>query len=214
MAPRPDVSEQRRTQIIEAAVAVFSKLGFHRARMDDIVVESGLSKGSIYRYFESKDEIISTIFDSFFENGIADINASAAADGPVSERLRAIDHKLIEDIQRFTIRLPMTLEIYAFGMRHKSMRALIKKYLQYYRKLLASLIAEGVASGEFRKVNPQETAVQLIAFYEGLLLIQSLDPSIFDFSPASSSRMDLLLGGLQERSLMVAELKEGANRDD
>ncbi|HET7081061.1 MAG TPA: helix-turn-helix domain-containing protein, partial [Chloroflexia bacterium] len=57
MSPRPDVSEERKNQILDAAAAVFSRLGFHEARMDDIVRESGLSKGTLYWYFTSKDAI-------------------------------------------------------------------------------------------------------------------------------------------------------------
>ena len=53
MAPRPDVSEERRNQILEAATTVFARLGFHRARMDDIVQEARLSKGALYWYFKS-----------------------------------------------------------------------------------------------------------------------------------------------------------------
>ena len=45
MSPRPDVSEERRNQILEAAMAVFARQGFEQARMDDIAQEVGLSKG-------------------------------------------------------------------------------------------------------------------------------------------------------------------------
>lgn len=58
MAPRPDVSEERKTQILTAATKMFTEHGFAEARMDDIAVESGLSKGALYWYFESKDAII------------------------------------------------------------------------------------------------------------------------------------------------------------
>lgn len=64
---RSDVSEERRSQILDAAVAVFARLGFHQARMDDIVQEAGLSKGALYWYFKSKDEIVMAILSSLFE---------------------------------------------------------------------------------------------------------------------------------------------------
>jgi len=56
MSPRPDVSEERKNQILDAAGKVFARLGFQKTRMDDIVEESGLSKGTLYWYFKSKDE--------------------------------------------------------------------------------------------------------------------------------------------------------------
>ena len=48
MSPRPDVSEERRSQIIELAIQVFVRDGFSKSRMDDVAKESGLSKGLLY----------------------------------------------------------------------------------------------------------------------------------------------------------------------
>jgi AcrR family transcriptional regulator len=57
MPPRPDVSAERHAQIIKAALACFSRKGYTNTTMDDIVAESGLSKGSLYWYFDSKDDL-------------------------------------------------------------------------------------------------------------------------------------------------------------
>jgi AcrR family transcriptional regulator len=89
MSPRPDVSEERRSQILEAALKVFARLGLDKARMDDIVSESGLSKGAIYWYFKSKDEIIAAILDSLFNREMQELETLNAREGPVYERLLA-----------------------------------------------------------------------------------------------------------------------------
>jgi len=57
MSPKHDVSEERKSQILDAAMDTFSEMGFHKARMSDIAETSGLSKGSLYWYFDSKDSI-------------------------------------------------------------------------------------------------------------------------------------------------------------
>lgn len=61
----PKVSEEhvaeRRNQILDAAVATFSRNGFHQTTIEDIRVESGLSRGAIYHYFKSKEDIIDGI---------------------------------------------------------------------------------------------------------------------------------------------------------
>ncbi len=51
MTPRPNVREQRRLQILQAAQHVFARMGFHKARMDDIAHEAGVSKGTLYWYY-------------------------------------------------------------------------------------------------------------------------------------------------------------------
>lgn len=58
MSPRPNVSAERRAQIIRAALACFMRKGYNNTTMNDIVAESGLSKGAIYWYFESKDDLL------------------------------------------------------------------------------------------------------------------------------------------------------------
>jgi AcrR family transcriptional regulator len=66
MTPKPDIAAERRTQIIEAALACFTRKGYNNTTMDDIVAESGLSKGSLYWYFKSKDELFEAAMLSVF----------------------------------------------------------------------------------------------------------------------------------------------------
>jgi len=53
----------RRSQILDAALACFAKHGFHQASMHDISAEAGISVGLIYRYFENKEAVISAMAD-------------------------------------------------------------------------------------------------------------------------------------------------------
>lgn len=66
MDSQTDLKQERRKQILDAAEKVFTQRGFNKARMDDIVAESGLSKGALYWYYKSKDEIILALMDRFF----------------------------------------------------------------------------------------------------------------------------------------------------
>ena len=86
MSPRPDVSVTRKNQILDAATAVFARLGFHDARMDDIVQASGLSKGALYWYFKSKEDIITAISQRLFTTDIEQLVGLLHAEGSVSER--------------------------------------------------------------------------------------------------------------------------------
>jgi TetR/AcrR family transcriptional regulator, repressor for uid operon len=52
--PRPDVSAERKPQILQAAAQVFLQKGFHASRMNDIAREAGLSVGNLYRYFPAR----------------------------------------------------------------------------------------------------------------------------------------------------------------
>ncbi len=90
MTPRPDVSEERKQQILQSATLVFARLGFNKATMDDIVAESGLSKGTLYWYFKSKDEIIIAILDGFFNEELGALQAMDSIEGSAKEILNGI----------------------------------------------------------------------------------------------------------------------------
>ena len=62
MAARADRQADRRRQILDAAVKVFARNGFHRARVGDIAEEAGVAYGLVYHYFSSKEALLETIF--------------------------------------------------------------------------------------------------------------------------------------------------------
>ncbi len=92
MSPRTDISERRRNQILDAATTVFVRLGFQHARMDDIVEESGLSKGTLYWYFKSKEDIINAILRRLFTGELENLESLLEAEGTVSERIAGDPH--------------------------------------------------------------------------------------------------------------------------
>ncbi len=55
---REQLREERRQQIIDAALAVFTQKGFHAANVSDVAAQAGVSQGTIYWYFESKEELL------------------------------------------------------------------------------------------------------------------------------------------------------------
>ena len=62
MTDRSIASEEKRRLILDAAVRVFARKGFHTCRVGDIAEEAGVAHGLLYHYFSSKDEVLETIF--------------------------------------------------------------------------------------------------------------------------------------------------------
>jgi AcrR family transcriptional regulator len=87
MSPRPDVSEERKNQILEAAVAVFARGGFQQSRMDDSAEQAGLSKGALYLYDKSKDALIVALLTYFFAQEFKRVQGFVESDRevPVAE---------------------------------------------------------------------------------------------------------------------------------
>jgi AcrR family transcriptional regulator len=197
MSPRPDVSEERKNQILDAAAAVFSRLGFHEARMDDIVRESGLSKGTLYWYFTSKDAIITGLMQRIFDLGMGGLRRLEGADGPVRERLLDYTRRLGDDFQRLSAVQSIAFEFYAVAARHKTVRQFLKEYFKQYRATVARLIAQGIERGEFRPVEPDTVATTLAALYEGLVLLWFVDREAIQWETQGTESVRLLLDGLR-----------------
>jgi len=82
--------EEKRRQILDAAVRVFSRHGFHTSRVGDIAEEAGVAHGLLYHYFASKDEVLETVFRENWGQLLARFEGVAASDEPPDEKLRGI----------------------------------------------------------------------------------------------------------------------------
>jgi AcrR family transcriptional regulator len=197
MTPRPDVSEERKRQILEAATRVFARLGFNKATMDDIVAESGLSKGALYWYFKSKDEIIIAILDGFFNEELGALQAMDSLEGSAKDILMEFTERTVADIQAMMSLMPILFDFYALALRQMEVQTIFGNYLRNYIDVLAPIIQRGVDQREFRPVDAQETAIAMAAIFEGTILLWGYDPEIIDLPRHMKSSIHLLLEGLE-----------------
>ncbi len=197
MTPRPDVTEERKNQILEAATAVFARLGFHKARMDDVAEESGLSKGTLYWYFKSKDEIILGLVDRIFTQDMKALETALDSDLPAGELLIAFAQIGIEETKHLRPLMPLMFEFISLAARHKSVLNTISGYYQKYQRLLTQVIQQGIDSGEFNLVDPQATAITFIALLEGMVMIWFINPELIEWDVMGDLPMDIFLNGIR-----------------
>ena len=197
MAPKPDVSEERKEQIIEAALRVFLKRGIQKTRMDDIVEESGLSKGALYWYFKSKDDLIIGIVDTLFEQEFKTLEEFDLQAGSAKEVLKEFVEIMIADFNRITMLMPVFFEFFALAMRSKTIRSMFKEYFHKYMSFLVPIIERGIESGEFREVNAYDAAISMGAVMEGTFLLKAYDPDMVDLDKHLRSGLDIILQGIE-----------------
>jgi AcrR family transcriptional regulator len=175
MSPRPDVSEERKDQIIDAASEVFTEKGFQKARMDDIAEKSGLSKGALYWYFKSKDDIVIGIFDRIFSREAKDLETLVSSADTASDRLLQYTERVTQDVKRLLRFAPITYEFLSLAFRNRYLQKAFKHYLKEHMDILVPIIQEGIDSGEFRAVDPEEAAIAVGAIFEGTLALWVYD---------------------------------------
>ncbi len=201
MSPRPDVSEERRNQILEAAMAVFARQGFDQTRMDDIAQEAGLSKGALYLYYKSKDTIISTILQFFFTQAMNKLSSFLESEEQLSvrQRLFSLNRYYMQEMKWMTSLVPLSFEFYAVAARQKTVRHFLKQYFKDYRVALTQLIQHGIEQGEFRPIEPEQVAISITALYEGLALLWLVDPDATTWEQTGATSLTILLDGITAR---------------
>ena len=199
MAARPRLGSERLGEVLDAAMHVFARAGFHQARMEDVAQEAGLAKGTLYLYFKNKDDLIAAILRRLFSGEMRALEELEAADAPARERLLMLTRRLAGELKRLSLLLPIWFEFYALAARQKGVRRFFKDYFAAYRAPLAALIRQGIARGEFREVDPDTAALTFIALYEGLTLLWAIDPQSMAVETTPEAAVRLLLDGLSAR---------------
>ncbi|NPA31626.1 MAG: TetR/AcrR family transcriptional regulator [Chloroflexi bacterium] len=182
MAPRRDVSAERKTQILDAALRVFARKGFYEARMEDIAREAGLSKGLLYWYFGSKEALIETLLILLFEPDLRDLERLLREPHrPTPERLQELAQNALSTLLPYQDLMPIVYEFYALATRPGPVKKAVQQYYRRYRELLSELLAQGIARHELRPdLDPSQTALALLAQFEGLILLWVIGPDHVD----------------------------------
>ena len=156
--------EHRPGQIIDAALEVFGQKGLARTRLEDIAVRAGVSKGTIYLYFESKEALFKEMIR---ETAVATIEGAEARPdtGTPTDQLRA----LMERYWAF-VRSPAfsTIHRLVIGELHQFpdlARFYADEVIARGMRLITGIIRRGIASGEFRETDPFAAARMLVALF-------------------------------------------------
>jgi len=172
----------RRRQILDAAAACFAREGFHRTSVQDIVRESGVSAGLVYRYFQGKDDMIAAIVAERHEYRAAVLGADPAA-GFIA-LLRSIGDPAARDDLRLRV------QVWAETIRSAPIRELARAGVEEPIRLTAPALAGVSAQG----ADPAAVARVLIAVYQGLVLQTVWDDDL-DHA-AFVHAVEVLLAGL------------------
>lgn len=186
--------EARRAQILEAAFRVFAERGYHASRMDDLVRESGLSKGSLYWHFESKEDVFLAVFDALEAELFAAWDDEETHDHPVMRMLEREGEIALARLVGEREALGAWMEF----LMHPAARDRMQLTYERSRERLAGLVRRGIDAGEIRTdVAVDETAALFTGIVEGLVLQAFLDPG-FDAVVAWQRSWPVVQRGLEQ----------------
>jgi TetR/AcrR family transcriptional regulator, fatty acid metabolism regulator protein len=197
---RTQAARDKRRQILDAAVRVFARQGFHACRVSDIADEAGVAYGLVYHYFSSKDEVLDTVFLERWNVLLDVIREADAADLAARGKLDRIAGFIVDsyvhdpDVMKVII-VEVTRAANSFGRTH------LPKIREAYG-MIGDIVATAQARGEFREdVTPQFAA---LAFYGAIE--QVLTGWIFSLLPADAADFE------RAKALVVQTVCEGLDR--
>lgn len=194
--PRPDKSAERIPQILQAAALILSQRGLEHIRMDDIAEAAGVSKGTLYLYFKSKDEVLTALMSLFFSADLERLQALIQSPEPSIIRLRVYLQGLVSYFEGLGEMQRVIYEFYAASTRQDDRRQILVIYFEQYYQAIAAIIQQGIERSEFRLVDVHAATTTLIALIEGLALLYMVNPSQVNLGQQAEASLQLVMTGL------------------
>ena len=197
MAKAPAPAVDKRRQILDAAIRVFARQGFHSTRVSDIADEAGVAYGLVYHYFKSKDEVLNELFSERWSLLLAAIEEADREGASPRAKLEAVAGFIVDSYRHDpelmkVIIVEVTRAANSFGRTH------LPEIRRAYDSI-AKIVAEGQEAGSFRRdVDPNFASM---AFYGAIE--QLLSGWIFAVIPAADSDFD------QAKALLVTTICDG-----
>jgi len=194
--------DARPPEILDAALAVFAQKGFAATRLDDVAAKAGITKGTIYLYFDSKQALFEALARQSVGAQIDQVTAQLAGfSGSTSDLLRFV----LSTIGRFAItsdRIVLPRLVMAEAANFPELAAFWRhEIIERGLSLMTGIIRRGIDRGEFRKVEPQHAARLCIAPLLIIMLWRTtfarFDDQPYDYQGLIETHLQTLLKGLE-----------------
>jgi AcrR family transcriptional regulator len=207
MSANPPVRRRRKdarpSEIADAALALFSERGFAATRLEDVAVRAGVSKGTVYLYFPTKEDLFRAVLrQGLLPNLAAMEQAVAAYEGPTPDLLRQLVGRMLHLLDTNLTAIPKLI-LAESGNFPAIARMYADEVVKRAMALLSGILRRGIARGEFRAIDPQSAVPSVVAPFLMLILWkhslgQHTDVAM-DPKAVMETHMDVLLRGLEQR---------------
>jgi TetR/AcrR family fatty acid metabolism transcriptional regulator len=183
MAPREDLKSLRETQITRAAYEIIAKNGYENITVQDIADHAGFSKGIVYYYFKSKDDLMVGLFDSIIaviEKRFAEVRQQNPDPREQLESVIRISLDIVHEHMEFY----RVIMVFWTQINHKEfIKEINARLFSHWRREIEKILELGMAQGVFRTGHSKRTiASSIIAQVLGVSLQYIFDADAFDFT--------------------------------
>ncbi len=193
------MSQNNKEELIrQAAIRVFAREGFHRARMETIAREAGVAVGTIYNYFESKKDVLLAVFEAEFEEQISFFEGLRKSGLSIPEQIAQILQGHFALLREKTELAQVLLQ-----ERFNPGEGFKEKLSNFHRKVverIEALVQEGIDQGWVRPCDPRIIAPALFAVVQSIGSWEMIHPGTVVgelFQTAPTELADFIWKGLE-----------------
>jgi AcrR family transcriptional regulator len=167
----------RREEVLAAAVRVFARRGYAATRIDDVAREAGIAKGSVYLYFDSREQLLHAAFEGLAERSARLLREAVDGPGTAGERLAGLVRGVMTGMSADRDLALVLLDLWSAGRDVESPVDMAAAYRDY-RSVIAGLLTRARTEGLPPPVDAAAHATVVVGALEGCLLQWLLDPAV------------------------------------
>ena len=160
--------EERQYQILEAAMEVFVINGYANTRMDDIVRQSGLSKGALYHHYPSKKDLFIALIDHWEVYCFPDFYSRNGTDRTASETLLDFAKAVLDVFKEKKYVFLAEVEFWALSNQDEEINERSKSLYKKLLNLFELVLQKGVRTGEFKEIDTAVVSLIILTGFQGI----------------------------------------------
>lgn len=187
----------RKDEIAEAAVQVFAENGFKETTVQQIADSADMSKGNIYIYFDSKEEVLQRVFQNFEKALHHLIDRTLESPGDAVERLKNLIDEIISLVRVNRATITVLFDFWTHSL-HSEDQDLID-YESFYRSIhekIETLLEDGIKNDVFYSESRTKLPSILIGFFEGQLIQWLINPASPPLDEVQEHGVRMILDGI------------------
>ena len=153
---------------------MFADQGFHKTRMSDIAQAAGVSQGTLYHYFRSKDELFLAVFNAWNEQIKSIVEQLPAADMHVTDKFWMVNQLAVTFFETGEDLLPVLVEYWAYLLHNPEAAATFREFYAAMQDSFKEIIREGIDMGEFKPVEVDLASALPLIILDGVTLLTAI----------------------------------------
>jgi AcrR family transcriptional regulator len=187
-AQNEEIRQARTQQILEAARQVFAEQGFHGARMSDIAQTIGVSQGTMYHYFRSKDELFLAVLNVWNEQIKTIVQQLPTSDLSTVDKFWMVNQLAVSFFETGEDLLPVLVEYWAYTLRNPEATTSFREFFVVMQQSFKDILQEGIEAGEFKPVDVEVASALPLIILDGVTLLTAILGKDF-MQPVAQTRL-------------------------